>query len=213
MLARLSSRYGPHWLQQGRSPPSTYFCPLLLLPGDGGEAVVVEASLLLACSPLLRRIQASISCPCSYAPDTVLLIPSTTSAALHQLAQVLVSGTVTIAAEALKELGALLDLLEVDIGRAAGIKRRAESPPLPAVSKILSCKGTHLCSKPPSAPITAAIAKSSSTCIYCELQMPPGTDQNFYLQHLEVTLSPINTYCNAMIRMFSCRILLYHPDL
>ena len=212
MLARLSSRYGPHWLQQGRSPPSTYFCPLLLFPGDGGEAVVVEASLLLACSPLLRRIQASSCCPYSYAPDTVLL-PSTTSAALHQLAQVLVSGTVTIAAEALKELGALLALLEVDIGRAAGIKRRAESPPLPAVSKILSCKGTHLCSKPPSAPITAAIAKSSSTCIYRELQMPPGTDQNLYLQHLEVTLSPINTYCNAMIRMVSCRILPHHPGL
>ena len=174
--------------------------------------MVVEASLLLACSPLLRSIQASSSCPYSYAPDTILL-PSTTSAALHQLAQVLVSGTVTIAAEALKELGALLALLEVDIGRAAGIKRRAESPPLPAVSKILSCKGTHLCSKPPSAPITAVIAKSSSTCIYCELQMPPGTDQNLYLQHLEVTLLSINTYCNAMIRMVSCRILPHHPGL
>ena len=55
----------------------------------------MEASLLLACSPLLRRTLASSTCcgSCSGAPATVLL-PSTTSAALNQLGQVLVLGSV-----------------------------------------------------------------------------------------------------------------------
>ena len=95
MLSRLSSRSGPLWRQQQRFLSNATFCPLLLLPGDGGEGVEVEASLLLACSPLLRRtLAASICCgSCSSAPATVLL-PSTTSAALDQLVQVLALGSV-----------------------------------------------------------------------------------------------------------------------
>ena len=95
MLSRLRLRSGPLWLQQQRFPSKATFCPLLLLPGDGGEGVEVEASLLLACSPLLRRTLASSTCcgSCSGAPATVLL-PSTTSAALNQLVQVLALGSV-----------------------------------------------------------------------------------------------------------------------
>ena len=95
MLSRLSSRSGPLWRQQQRFLSNVTFCPLLLLPGDGGGGVEVEASLLLACSPLLRRTLASSTCcgSCSGAPPTVLL-PSTTSAALNQLVQVLAVGSV-----------------------------------------------------------------------------------------------------------------------
>ena len=94
MLSRLSSRSRPLWLQQQRFPSPATFCPLLLLPGDGGEGVEVEASLLLACSPLLRRTLASTCCgACSCAPAAVVL-PSTTSAALNQLVQVLAVGSV-----------------------------------------------------------------------------------------------------------------------
>ena len=94
MLSRLSSRSGPLWLQQQRILTNVTFCPLLLSPGDGGEGVEVEASLLLACSPLLRRTLASTCCgACSCAPAAVVL-PSTTSAALNQLVQVLALGSV-----------------------------------------------------------------------------------------------------------------------
>ena len=75
MLSRLSSGSGPLWLQQQSFPSSsaTLFYPLLLLPGDGGEAVEVEAPLLLAFSPLLRRTLASTCCgACSSAPATSL---------------------------------------------------------------------------------------------------------------------------------------------
>ena len=86
MLSRLSSRSGPLWLQQQRFPSNVTFCPLLLLPGDGGEGVEVEASLLLACSPLLRRTLASTCCG-AFSGASVILA-STTSDALNQLVQV-----------------------------------------------------------------------------------------------------------------------------
>jgi len=52
-------------------------------------------------------------------------LPFTTSAALSHLGQVLSQGSVTIASEALTNLGTLLALLEVDIGRTTGVKRKA----------------------------------------------------------------------------------------
>ena len=47
MLARLSLKSVPLWLQQEQQ----LYHPMLLLPGDGGQGVQVEAALLLACSP------------------------------------------------------------------------------------------------------------------------------------------------------------------
>ena len=58
------------WLQQ-----TLVLDPLLLLPGDG-DGVAIEASLLLATSPLLRTLATSSpSCSCS---SHMVNIPSTT---------------------------------------------------------------------------------------------------------------------------------------
>ena len=105
MLARLSLKSEPLWLRwQGTS--HSLFHPLLLLPGDGGEGVQVEAALLLACSPLLQRTLPSNFC-CS-SSDMSVILPSTTSASLVHLAQIIAEGNVSIANEALADFGALL---------------------------------------------------------------------------------------------------------
>ena len=126
MTTELVLRSGLPWLQHQRQrSQSLPLQPLLLLSGDGDsdEGVEVEAALLLACSPLLRRTLSSTSC-CTCSAITVVL-PSTTSLALGHLAQMLRKGSVTIASDALTDLGALLALLEVDIGRTTGVKRKA----------------------------------------------------------------------------------------
>ena len=131
-----------------------------------------------------------------------------TSTAVNQLVQVVAQGNVTIAADDLDELGALLALLEVDFGRAAGVKRKAigdlETPPVVSENSM-SCE-KKLCTKslsssPSLASVTVetvykikleenapskVLPKSSITCFFCDLDMPSGTDQNLYLQHLEV---------------------------
>jgi len=150
MLSRLSSGSGPLWLLQHSISPSATFCPLLLLPGDGGEAVEVEAPLLLACSPLLRRTLASTCCGSCFSWPATVILPSTTSAALHQLAQVLGQGSVTIAADDLDELSGLFALLEVDFGRAAGAKRKTAKSDLetpPTVLKNSTSEGIVLSTK------------------------------------------------------------------
>jgi len=162
MSARLSLKSKPLWLHQQRTSPSFYH-PLLFLPGNGGEGVQVEAALLLACSPLLRRTLPSTLC-CISSGMTVIL-PSSTSAALKHLAQIVVQGSVTIAIEALADIGSLLTLLEVDIdahldkttdGKAAARKKeyklklssnsspRLLTPPRtpPTVSKKLTSGNT-----------------------------------------------------------------------
>ena len=96
MLARLSLKSEPLWLQNQRTC-SSLFHPLLLLPGDGGEAVQVEAALLLACSPLLRRTIPSNSC--CYSSAMTVMLPSSTAAALQHLAQIVAQGSVTIASK------------------------------------------------------------------------------------------------------------------
>ena len=120
MLARLSLKSEPLWLQNQRTC-SSLFHPLLLLPGDGGEAVQVEAALLLACSPLLRRTIPSNSC--CYSSAMTVMLPSSTAAALQHLAQIVAQGSVTIAIEALADFGALLTLLEVDMDRTTSDKK------------------------------------------------------------------------------------------
>ena len=111
------------WLEHHHQEnPASPLLPLLLLPGDGGEAVEVEAAFLIACSPLLRRTLSTF-CSCS---STTVMLPSATSAALHHLAQMLSHGSVTVASDTLTDLGALLALLEVDIGRSTGVKRKAD---------------------------------------------------------------------------------------
>ena len=113
------------WLEQNQqedlAPP---LLPMLLLPGDGGGPVEVEAALLLACSPLLRRTLPSSNFCCHV---NTVIVPSTTSAALAHLVQLLSKGRVTIASDALADLGALLSLLEVDIDKTAVVKRPASN--------------------------------------------------------------------------------------
>jgi len=78
------------------------------------------------------------------------MLPSTTSAALHKLAQVLGQGSVTVAAGDLDELGTLLAMLEVDFGRAAGVKRKTARSDLeapPTVLKNLTSEGIEMCIK------------------------------------------------------------------
>ena len=120
----LKSKHLP-WLEQNQqedlAPP---LLPLLLLPGDGGGPVEVEAALLLACSPLLRRTLLSSNFCCH---ANTVMVPSTTSAALTHLVQLLSKGRVTIASDALADLGALLSLLEVDIDKTAVVKRPASN--------------------------------------------------------------------------------------
>ena len=111
------------WLEHHHQEnPASPLLPLLLLPGDGGEGVEVEAAFLIACSPLLRRTLSTF-CSCS---STTVMLPSATSAALLHLAQMLSHGSVTVASDTLTDLGALLALLEVDIGRSTGVKRKAD---------------------------------------------------------------------------------------
>merc|ERR1719397_2214219 len=150
MMSRLSRRSGPPWLQQESIPSSATFCPLLLLPGDGGEAVEVEAPLLLACSPLLRRTLASTCCSSYFSAPATVILPSTTSAVLHQLAQVLGQGSVTIVGDDLDELSGLFALLEFDFGRAAGAKRKTARSDLeapPTVLKNSASEGVNLHTK------------------------------------------------------------------
>ena len=126
MSTELILRSGLPWLEHQRQdnsgPPLQ---PLLLLPGDGGEGVQLEAALLLACSPLLRRTLSSTSCCSCSCATTAVMLPFTNSAALAHLGQMLSQGRVTIASEALTNLGTLLALLEVDISWTTGVKRKA----------------------------------------------------------------------------------------
>jgi len=145
MSTELTLRSGLPWLEHQRRENSTPpLQPLVLLPGDGGEGVELEAALLIACSPLLRRtLSSTYCCSCSCA-TTAVMLPFTTSAALSHLGQMLWQGSVTIASEALTALGALLALLEVDIGRTTGVEQRAahekesiqEKPPPPATPTL-----------------------------------------------------------------------------
>jgi len=172
MVSRLSSRSGPLWLHQQSfsSSSATLYCPLLLLPGDGGEAVEVEAPLLLACSPLLRRTLASTCCGSCFSWPATVILPSTTSAALHQLAQVLGQGSVTIAADDLDELSGLFALLEVDFGRAAGAKRKTARSDLeapPTVLKNSASEGIVLSTKSScSVPTASSPAAGHSRTIF-----------------------------------------------
>jgi len=136
-ILQLKSGLPLPWLEHHQQEnPAPAFLPLILLPGDGGDAVEVEATPLLACSPLLRRTLSPTFCCCSATP--VVVLPSTTSVALLHLSQMLSQGSVTIASGALTDLAALLALLEVDIGRTAGVEKKAvneiqnkpEEPPM-----------------------------------------------------------------------------------
>jgi len=183
MVSRLSSRSGPLWLHQQSfsSSSATLYCPLLLLPGDGGEAVEVEAPLLLACSPLLRRTLASTCCGSCFSWPATVILPSTTSAALHQLAQVLGQGSVTIAADGLDELSGLFALLEFDFGRAAVAKRKSAISDLktpPTVLMNLTSEGMDLCTEfSCSAPTTStsrtSIDPTASKLAAFNSSMPP----------------------------------------
>jgi len=186
--------------------------------------VELEASLLLACSPLLRRTLVSTCCgSCSSAPAT-LVLPSTTSTALNQLVQVVAKGSVNIATDDLDELGSLFALMEIDFGRAGGAKGEVtdddlETPPAvlrnssSAPSSSSPTAGTSTASKLEafnfssptpsllvSSPLpqahahkikssTQKLPKNSVACFFCELEMPSGTDQNLYLQHLETCIA------------------------
>ena len=123
-ILQLKSGLPLPWLEHHQQDnPAPALLPLLLQPGDGGDAVEVEATPLLACSPLLRRTLSPTFCCCSATP--VVVLPSTTSVALLHLSQMLSQGSVTIASGALTDLAALLALLEVDIGRTADVEKKA----------------------------------------------------------------------------------------
>ena len=267
MSAKLSLKSGVFWLQQQKTTPPFHH-PLLLFPGDGCEDVQVEGSLLLACSPLLRRILLPLSC-CNSSAMTVVL-PSITSSSLRHLVQIVSQGSVTIARGELTNFRDLLSLLEIDMDKQSSNKKVAAkrlrevwklspkarqrlcspSPicstsssdstledvklvqnysatsfgassqgileakvrtshsisPLPiripfrrfsfqTVQKIAAKQELPKCLLPssesqPASPKTKPLPTSSSrppvTCIFCDITMPFGTDQNTYLQHLEV---------------------------
>ena len=119
MWARLSSRSGARWLRQRTTTSPSLHHPLLLLPGDGGEDVQVEASLLLACSPLLRRTLLPLSC-CNFSIMTVVL-PSITSASLKHLVEIVSHGSVTIACSELANFRDLLSILEIDLDKTSPV--------------------------------------------------------------------------------------------
>ena len=175
MLARLSLKSEPLWLRwQGTS--HSLFHPLLLLPGDGGEGVQVEAALLLACSPLLRRTLPSNFC-CSHS-DMSVILPSTTSASLAHLAQIIAEGNVTIANEALADFGALLTLLEVDMDRTTD-GETARNKMQEEEWNLSSNKLPRMLS-PPQTPPSAAKARNSTSgssksvqTLTCVSQKPP----------------------------------------
>ena len=123
MSARLSLKSGVFWLQQQQKTTPPLHHPLLLFPGDGSEDVQVEAALLLACSPLLRRILIPLSC-CNSSAMTVVL-PSITSASLRHLVQIVSQGSVTIARGELANFRDLLSLLEIDMDKPSSIKKVA----------------------------------------------------------------------------------------
>ena len=176
MLARLSLKSEPLWLRwQGTS--HSLFHPLLLLPGDGGEGVQVEAALLLACSPLLRRTLPSNFC-CSHS-DMSVILPSTTSAPLAHLAQIIAEGNVTIANEALADFGALLTLLEVDMDRTTKGKT-ARKKTQEEEWNLSSNQLPRLLSPPQTPPSSAAKARNSTIgspksvqTLTCVSQKPP----------------------------------------
>ena len=170
MLARLSLKSEPLWLQPQRPSYSLYH-PLLLLPGDGGEGVQVEAALLLASSSLLRRVIISSSCCCNSSAMTVML-PSSTSATLEHLAQILVHGSVTLAMEALADFGALLTLLEVDMERTS-CGKKATSKTQKEKWKVSSSASPRLLSPPPTPP-TASRKSTSGNIKTGSGQCPPS---------------------------------------
>jgi len=230
MSAKLSLKLGVFWLQQQKTTPPFHH-PLLLFPGDGCEDVQVEGSLLLACSPLLRRILLPLSC-CNSSAMTVVL-PSTTSISLRHLVQIVSQGSVTIASGELANFRDLLSLLEIDMDKPSSIKKVAvkrlrEEWKLSPKARQRLCSPSPICStsstdstledaklvqaktvqkiaakkqelpncllpsseSQPASPKTKPLPTSSSrppvNCIFCDITMPFGTDQNTYLQHLEV---------------------------
>ena len=191
MLARLSLKSEPLWLQQQRSSYALYQ-PLLLLPGDGGAGVQVEAALLLASSPLLHRTILSSSCCCNSSAMTVML-PSSTSAALEHLVQILVQGSVTIAIEALADFGALLTLLEVDMdrttcGKKAARKIQKEKWMLP------SSPSPRLLSPPPTPPTASRKSTSASTMSgQCPPSISPDPPPKKILRAPSTTPSPVSS--------------------
>ena len=157
MWARLSSRSGARWLrQQTTTSPSLHY-PLLLFPGDGGEDVQVEASLLLACSPLLRRTLHPLSC-CNFSIMTVVL-PSMTSASLKHLVQIVSHGSVTIASSELANFRDLLSMLEIDLDKTSPANEVAVKT-LGGELKLYSKADQGLLS-PPSTPYYASTDSTS----------------------------------------------------
>ena len=264
MSARLSLKSGVFWLQQQQKTTPSLHHPLLLFPGDGCEDVQVEAALLLACSPLLRRIL-PLSC-CNSSAMTVVL-PSITSASLKHLVEIVSQGSVKIASGELANFRDLLSLLEIDMDKQSSNKKVAAkrlrevwklspkarqrlcspSPicstsssdstledvklvknysatslgassqgileakvrtshsisPLPiripfrrflfqTVPKIAAKQELPECllpsseASPKTKPLPASSGRPPVTCIFCDTTMLFGTDQNTYLQHLEV---------------------------
>ena len=189
-LLQLRSGLPLPWLQHHQQEnPAPVLLPLLLLPGDGGDAVEVEAGLLLACSPLLRRTLSPTFCCCS--ATTVVVLPSTTSVALLHLAQMLLQGCVTVASGVLTDLAALLALLEVDIGRTAGVEKKAvneiqnkseELPNIPSallesrLSSLESRSSTPIKTEPTDDhPSTPSTALSSPSFHHCEETAGPSS--------------------------------------
>jgi len=164
MSAILSLRSEPPWLQQQQQTSPSLYHPLLLLPGYGGEAVQVEAALLLACSPLLRRTLPSICC--CFSSDMTVILPSSTYAALKHLAQIVAQGSVTIAIEALADISSLLTLLEVDMdthfrkttdGKKAAMRKQEEK------WKLSPNSSPRFLSPPPTPPTASRKSTSGGT--------------------------------------------------
>ena len=157
MWARLSSRSGARWLRQQTTTSPSLHHPLLLFPGNGGEDVQVEASLLLACSPLLRRTLLPLSC-CNSSIMTVVL-PSITSTSLKHLVQIVSHGSVTIAKSELANFRDLLSMLEIDLDKTSPANEVAVKT-LGGESKLYSRADQGLLS-PPSTPYYASTDSTS----------------------------------------------------
>ena len=113
---RLSRNTQPPWLTHLGRPQGSPLRPLLLFPGGGGQGVEVEDSLVLAASPLLKRVTPSHD-SCS---STAIVLPFVTSTTLRNFVAVLRQGRVTIAKEEIANLEALFSVLEIKIGISIG---------------------------------------------------------------------------------------------
>ena len=162
MLASLSLKSEPLWLQQQQRPSHSLYHPLLLLPGDEGAGVQVEAALLLAASPFLRQTILSSCCCCKSGAMTIML-PSSTSTSLEHLAQILAHGSVTIAIEALEDLSSLLTLLEVDIYMTTCDKKAEKKEGKEKWKLSSSLPSPILLSPPPTPPTASGESTAGST--------------------------------------------------